>query len=200
MGPAAPIIGLALTAASTVMSVVGGLSSSSQQAALARQQYNQQQQIAQRNYQLQSSEIDRQQQEVSEIAQKQATQRRAEASRELGTLRVVAGESGMSGSTFNSMVQELGFYEGMDLSTIESNRSRNIEKGQSEKEFARQGVINTISIAKTQAEVGLANAQATKWSAIGTGLRLAGQMAGGIASSNAQAAAIERERSRMNPR
>lgn len=193
------VIGTVLSIGSAVMGVAQSMSQASQQQKLAQRQYQQQQEIAQRNYSLQTQEIERQQSEVSEIAQKQKAERIRVADQELGTLRVVAGETGSAGGTYAALVRELAFFEGMDLSTIEANRKRNIEKGQSEKEFARQGAMNTITIAKTQADVQVANANATKWGAIGTALRIGGNIVSTHAERDARSAAVAREKARMNP-
>ena len=193
------VIGTVLSIGSAVMGVAQSMSQASQQQKLAQRQYQQQQEIAQRNYALQTQEIERQQSEVSEIAQKQKAERIRVADQELGTLRVVAGETGAAGGTYAALVRELAFFEGMDLSTIEANRKRNIEKGQSEKEFARQGAMNTITIAKTQADVQIANANATQWGAIGTSLRIGGRLVGDYYEGQARSAAVAREKARMNP-
>jgi hypothetical protein len=119
----------------------------------------------------QYEEIDRQQREVNRIAEEQRADRVRKADQELGSLRVLAGERGLSGTTFFSMAQEVGYWSGLDISRINENRDANIAAGEASKKSAQQGALNTIQIAQNQAKVA---SHGVGLAAIGTGLQIVG--------------------------
>lgn len=158
-----------------VVSAVTGFASIS----AARRQADTQAAAAEQQAKLQYQEINRQQGEVNRIAQEQESDRIRKARQELGTLRVVSGERGVSGNTFNALATELGYVEGLDLSRIESNRANNIQAGEAQKKATQQGALNTVDIAANQAKVATMSGVA---GIVGSGL----QIAGGVYQHNAQ--------------
>jgi hypothetical protein len=123
---------------------------------------------------MQIAEVDRQQGEVNRVAQEQKQDRMAATRRELGTLRVIAGEQGAAGSLQDAMVGEVGYFAGLDLSRIDANRKANIDAGQAQKKAASQGAKNMIDIAANQRKV--AN-KTIGMAAIGAGVQIAGAAA-----------------------
>jgi hypothetical protein len=121
--------------------------------------------------QAQYTEIDRQQRRVNEVAEEQRSDRMRKARQELGTMRVLVGERGSSETTGNALMSEVGYFAGLDLSRIESNREDNIAQGEAAKKAAQQGGLNTIEIAKNQASVA---SKGINMALIGTGLQILG--------------------------
>jgi len=119
----------------------------------------------------QYAEVDRQQREVNRVAEEQRSDRMRKARQELGTMRVLVGERGASDATGNAMMNEVGYYAGLDLSRIESNRQDNIAQGEAAKKAAQQGALNTLEIAKNQASV--AN-KTVNMALVGSGIQILG--------------------------
>lgn len=67
---------------------------------------------------------------INEAAQAESSDRVRQANRELGTLRVAAGEMGATATSSHLMAGGFGFAEGLDLGRIESNR---VERGRAER-------------------------------------------------------------------
>lgn len=165
------IASLAVAAASASMSFV----ESRQQAKAQQQMADENARAANEQAKLQYGEIQRQQEETNEIAQQQKSDRVRQANQELGTLNVLAGERGASGSTLGALATEVGYYEGLDISRIETSRKQNIASGEASKKAAQQGAINTINIAELQSK---AAAKSVKFAGIGAGLQIAGSAVG----------------------
>ena len=158
-------IGAALAIASTAVSVVSTFA----QMGAANAQFAAQSAAAQRQAQAQIDEATRQQQQVNEDAASQKSERIRRADRELGTLRASMAERGVSGATFTGLVSQVAFFEGLDLSRIETNRARNIEAGEAAKRAAREGAITTIDIAENQRNVAITGAV---FQGVGSGLQI----------------------------
>lgn len=165
---------MGVMAAMAVASSAMTMSQASAQKKMAARSYADQIEAARNQSLAQFAEIARQQNEAMEIAQEQKSDRIAKATQELGTLRVLAGEMGTSAGTFSAMVREVGYFEGLDLSRIDANLAKNIEAGEAEKRNAQQGFINTVTIARNQAEVALTDARYKK---IGAGIQIASSLA-----------------------
>lgn len=155
---------------SAVVSAAAAATSAVVQSSNANKMAAAQQDAANQQAALQYKEIVRQQEQVNQTAQEQQSDRIRKARQDLGTLRVVAGEQGLSGSSLTSQFMELGYAEGLDLSRIESNRQNNIDSGEASKAAARQGAINTITIAENQASAAKTSAM---MGAVGSGLQIA---------------------------
>jgi hypothetical protein len=167
------IASLAVAAASAGI----GFVQQNQAAKAASQQADWAQEAANEQAQAQYKEIQRQQEEVNKTAEEQRSDRMRQARAELGTLTVMAGESGASGQTLGALAQDLGYTSGLDLSRIEQNRKANIEAGEASKVAARQGAQNAINIAANQKAV----AQTQKrFSGYGAGIQFAGDAANSV--------------------
>lgn len=105
-------------------------------------------QIAAENFTAANKELTRQQERVQEVASERRAERIARADRELGTLRVVLGELGAGRANTISLVSELGFIEGIDLTRIGRNADDEVESIQSRKEAAHRETTDTISAAR----------------------------------------------------
>lgn len=154
-------IGQAVVGAVTAFATIG----------MARQQQKAANEAAARQLELQYKEIDRQQSEVNRIAQEQVSDRMRVANMELGTVRVAAMERGLSGYSMAMMARTIGYLEGVDLSRINKNRVANIEAGEAAKTSAKQGFINTVTIAANQAQAASTSAVLGMF---GSGLQIAG--------------------------
>ena len=132
IGEALALASLAATAVGTAASI--SQAQASQEAAARAAAQNQD--IANQNAQRQATAINRNvgQEERTAITAKSDEMARAE--KQLGTLRVMAGEMGSSGSTFNALVQQEGYTEGTDLSRTDQTYDTQFRAG----EFAKQGV------------------------------------------------------------
>jgi len=118
------------------------------------------------------AEISRQQEEVNRIAQEQIADRVRTANQEMGALRVTAGERGASASTVVGLARTIAHLEGVDITRIDRNRKSNIEAGEAAKEVASVGMLNTIDLARNQAEVEVLSAGLNF---LGSGLQIGGQ-------------------------
>jgi hypothetical protein len=117
------------------------------------------------------SEVGRQQTEVNRIAAEQKSDRIRAANLELAATRVAALERGVSGTTMSALIRNLAYLEGADLTRVESNRLSNIEAGEATKRSAKNGYIESVTIADNQK----AAAQTSAWlGAAGSGLQIAG--------------------------
>lgn len=171
MGPAAPFIIMAAVAAMQAgMQYMQARQQANNEAKMADIQAKQ----ASRDATAQIAEVDRQQREVNKVAEEQRHDRMTATRRELGTLRVIAGEQGAAGSLEDAMTHEVGYFAGLDLARIESNRKDNMEAGQASKKAARQGAMNTIEIAKNQRKV---SNKTIGMAAAGAGVQIAGAVA-----------------------
>ena len=153
----------------TVTALVVAAATAAVQVSNANEMQSIQNKAAVKQAELQYKEISRQQGEVNRISQEQKSDRVRKADQELGTLRVLAGERGVSGGTFTALAQEIGYFEGIDLSRIEGNRESNIEAGEAQKKAAQQGAINTVTIAAQQASAATTGAVLN---GIGSGLQI----------------------------
>jgi hypothetical protein len=128
--------------------------------------------VIEHNMRTAQEEASEQQKQINEQAEEAKGDRTREADREIASLRVMAAESGGLGSLGNQrLIQEAGFFEGMDIARIESNRSKNIDALQRAK----------INGAKNAELVGLESAAryrgaqvANIGNAIGSGLQIYG--------------------------
>lgn len=117
------------------------------------------------------AEVQRQAGEVNRIAAEQTSDRVRAANEELSTAKVAAMERGVSGTTMSSIVREIAYLEGADISRIESNRKSNIEAGEAAKASAKNGFLETINIAQNQLNVATTGAIL---GTVGSGLSIAG--------------------------
>ena len=163
MGFVAP----ALAIAQAGIGVVGAITQQNQ----ANQAASDQKDAASKQTQATYGEINRQQTEVNRIAAEQTSDRVRAANAELGSARVAAFERGVSGSTMSALTRNIAYLEGADLSRIESNRASNIASGEASKASAKNGYLETVTIANNQASAATTSA----WlGAAGSGLQIAG--------------------------
>jgi hypothetical protein len=128
------------------MSLVSGMMQSQQAAkagAAARSAATQQ-------AQLQIDEYNRQQTQIDQQAAQQKGDRAMQADRDASTLQVLMGERGMASNAQSRSMQELGYFEGMDISRIETNRKAHIAATESGKTAALMGMNNAITFANNQ--------------------------------------------------
>lgn len=124
----------------------------------AKQQAKMAEQTAAQNKDLAIEEATRQQTEVNRVAGEDKSDRARIADRELATLRVMSGETGGATTTYQRMIQELGFFEGMDISRIEGNRKSKVDALQDDKKGAilhYEQVKAQSKAAKRNANIGL---------------------------------------------
>lgn len=153
---------IAMIAVSTVGSFV--------QAGMQSRAASAQAEAAAQTAQLAIEEQTRQQAEQNRISAEEKGDRARQADAELATLRVIAGErGGLQTNTYMRQVQELGFFEGLDLSRIEANRRAKIAAMQANKEAARQGAVNSIIEAENVQQSALIGATLN---ALGSGLQI----------------------------
>jgi len=129
-------IGTVFTLASAAFSVVNGLMgyiSANQQAAQARAIYDQNVEIARRNAQMQNDEILRQERQALEETVQRQQDRQRVANAELGTLRVLQGEMGMTGLSFDRLLLENSYGEGLDLTRMATGYKRALERGEADR-------------------------------------------------------------------
>lgn len=167
MGAAAPFLSIG----SAVLSAGMGFLQASQEAGAQRQMAAINAKQAAMQTQAQYDEVDRQQRKVNEVAEEQRSDRMRKARQELGTMRVLVGERGVSDTTGQALMGEVGYFAGLDLSRIESNRADNIEQGEAAKRAAQQGGLNSIEIAQNQVKV--AN-KGVNMALLGTGIQILG--------------------------
>lgn len=124
----------------------------------AKQQAEMNERHSEQNKDLAITEATRQQTEVNRVTTEEKSDRARQADRELATLRVLGGEVGGSTGVYQRMVQELGYFEGMDISRIEGNRKAQIDALQSDKKSAmvqHEQVKAQSKAAKRNANIGL---------------------------------------------
>jgi len=114
-----------------------------------------------------NKEATRQQTEVNKQANQQKGDRARQADAQMGTLRVLAGERGQTGtSTYFRQQLDLGYAEGLDLSRIESNRKAKVDSLQADK-------ANAVSSAKSTSQNAFIGAGL---STLGAGVQIGGGM------------------------
>jgi len=179
MGPALPAIMIASTVAQGALGFMQARSQAANEMKIASMQAKAAVEQAQAQY----AEVDRQQREVNRIAEEQRSDRMSKARQELGTLRVLSGERGVSAQTTDALLGEVGYFAGLDLSRIEANRKANIDAGEASKKAAYRGAINTVDIARNQAKVA---SKTVGMALLGTGLQIAGSVAGQVSDYQLQ--------------
>lgn len=118
-----------------------------------------------------TTEITRQQNEVSRIAGEQKSDRIRQANIDLAGARMSGLERGVSGSTMSAFVRNIAYLEGADVARMERNRQSNIAAGEAAKVSARNGYFENVAIANNQASA----ASTSAWlGAAGSGLQIAG--------------------------
>lgn len=146
----------------------------------------QQKKAADQKAQDQYAELTRQQAAVDDQAKNQKSDRMRQADQQLATLRVDFGEAGQGGTaSYDRMVNNISYVEGMDLSRVEANRTNDLENLQASKVAAQHGAQNDINLATMQAQ------NAT----VGAGLQFAGtalSLGTSYNNSQAQLAAIKK--------
>lgn len=118
---------------------------------------------------IRDAELTRQQGQANEAAheKKSDTVRRAE--QMLGALNVASAENGLSTSTFDRMVAEIGYAEGLDLSRIERDRADTLSALQASKQSGSFSAASTIEAESLKMQnAGLGSAL----SIIGSGLQI----------------------------
>jgi hypothetical protein len=191
-GPAAPfvMIGLAvMSAAMSVMQAKGSANAAAKSGAI-------QEKAAVQQTLAQYAEADRQEGQVNGVAEEQRSDRMRQATAELGTMRVLTGERGTSETTTNALLGEVGYYAGLDLSRIETNRLDNIAQGEAAKKAAQQGGQNTLDIVNNQ--ISVAN-KTVGLSVLGAGLQIAGTTANQTIDYYTAQAAAEAAKEEKNP-
>jgi hypothetical protein len=118
-------------------------------------------------------EVQRQQNEVIKTAEGQISDRIRAANAELGSVRVMALERGVSGSTMVSFANTIGYLEGLDIARIKNSRDSNIAAGEAAKRAAQNGYFNTVTIAQNQKNVATTTAMLNLF---GSGLQIGGNL------------------------
>ena len=119
--------------------------------------------------QMRDEELSRQQKQINEAAQEKKSDTVRHAEQMLGALNVANAENGLSTSTFDRMIAEIGYAEGIDLSRVERNRNDSITALQAQK---RAGSFSAGSSIEAEAlkmqNAGLGGAL----SVVGSGLQI----------------------------
>lgn len=143
-----------LAIGSGVLAGVSAFAQAGQAKAMARAE----EEAAQQQWQLQQEELTRQQREAQETAAEERSDVVRRASRELGTIRAMAGDMGASSGAFARMVAELGGSEGIDLARINRNRDNRVDSLQASKKGSSQEYTNRVTYARNQASAAKTNA------------------------------------------
>jgi hypothetical protein len=106
--------------------------------------------------------VQEQYRQINAQSAEQMTERARAAMIEQSRLRVIAGESGISGGVSEDRImRESKFNEGTDMATIEANRANNLKQTHLEAQGMRAGSVKQLS-------------QVKQPSLIGSGLQIAG--------------------------
>jgi hypothetical protein len=109
-------------------------------------------------------ELDRQAGQVNQVAAEKKGDRARAADQEMSSLRAIMAEKGgLQTSTYESLVNQVGYVEGMDLSRIDTNAKNELDSIQAQKEKVHIGAAQAVEIADREA----LNAR------VGAGLQLA---------------------------
>jgi len=128
--------GLALSAAATGYSM-----------SAANSQAKAQNSIIQENARQNIAELTRQQQEVAQIAAEKKGDRARIADRETSNLRAIMAEKGgLQTANYDSLIGQIGYYEGMDFGRIDANAKATIDGMQTQKERASTGALQQIEM------------------------------------------------------
>lgn len=134
------------------------------QMSAANSQAKAQNSIIQENARQNIAELSRQQEEASQIAAEKKGDRARMADRETSTLRAIMAEKGgLQTANYDSLIGQIGYFEGMDFGRIDKNLDGEIQSLQSQKERAATGAAQ---------QIGLNNREALNMK-IGAGLQLA---------------------------
>lgn len=157
-----------LAAGGLLMSAVGGVSGmmqANQQSAYAQQVAAQQQTILKENFANQTTASNDQERQALENATRAKSDREARAAQQFATLRVLAGEMGTSGGTFNALVQQGAYAEGTDLSRVDTTYEHQwnaLEFGKKQAQIGAQAqavsINNDLFTSESRASAAFSNA------------------------------------------
>jgi hypothetical protein len=122
---------------------------------------NAQKKAIEQGYAQQMQGVQQQYDQINAQAAQQMSERGLEAMKERSRLRVLAGESGVSGISEDRIMNESRFNQGTDMATIEANRANNLKQTKMDAEGMRAGQMRQLS-------------QIKQPSLIGSGLQIAG--------------------------
>lgn len=155
------VAGLGLSAFGTI----NGMAQANQQAAFAKQVAAQQQKVLEQNFANQNASINDQEEQAIENATRAKSDREAKAAAQFATLRVLAGEMGTSGQTFNALVQQGAYAEGTDLSRVDSTYEHQwnaLEFGRKQAQLGVQSqqinISNDLFVAESRASAAFTSA------------------------------------------
>ena len=121
-----------------------------QQAAIARQQAEAEYAAAAQRAQAEYQEANRQIAEVQEQEIEEKSDLIRQANEQLGTLR--AAETALTDSSLGNLFFESHYQNSADLVRITENVSKQVDAGRAAKAAASQGYINTVTIARNNAQ------------------------------------------------
>ncbi len=158
MAPAMMIASLVVAAAGAAFQIKAANDASK----MAKYQHDATMQAAKANLMAEQTELNRQQDEARKDAVAQQGDRTRRANDELGTIRVLAGEMGASANTFNALLAENAYAEGIDLSRIDLNFQNAYAAGEAGKKAAHQNYMNAATGAGLQLSNAKMNARNSK--------------------------------------
>jgi len=100
---------------------------------------------AQQNFAFRDEELTRRQGEVRDLGKEEKSDVVREADRQLGTMRVVAGDVMASDASMVRMLAEMGGTEGLDIGRIDATTERRVEELQASKRASQQEYVNIVS-------------------------------------------------------
>lgn len=99
------------------------------------------------DYAHQQSQLEEQQFQTNAQSQQAMSERAQQARAERARLRVAAGESGLAGNVYDSLLRDSYFQEGTDIATLENNRVSRMQQSGMEGQALRsqaQGNLNQV--------------------------------------------------------
>lgn len=163
----ATIAMIAITAASTAVTY-------SQQQNSAKAQV----QAIQNDYANQQVQLQEQQFQTNAQSQQAMSERARQAQAERSRLRVAAGEAGLAGGVYDSLLRDSYVQEGSDLSILESNRSARMQQSKVDGQSLQSHAKSNLN-------------QVKRPSAVAAGLQIAGSAASSYAGYQDQQARIK---------
>lgn len=152
----------------TAVQAVSSYAAGQQQAAAAASAANAQSRAAWENYNIQKNQLEQEAIQTSNQAMMEQSERAKQLMIEQAKITTMTGESGVSGSSVNALLQDSYMQAGVDLTTIETNRLMRGMQNQSQ-------VRSSYAIAKnrnTEANMAAQQAYDRAPSLLGTALQI----------------------------
>jgi hypothetical protein len=157
-------VSIGLTVASSVVSYMGASAQASAQERIAAQQAQATYTAAEQQRKADEAETNRQLAETQQQGYEEKSDLIRQANEELGTLQ--ASETALSDASLGNLYYETFYTDALNLSRVEDNMDKAVDQAAASKVAIQQQYLNTTRLAQNQAQNVMANAAASRNSAM----------------------------------